>query len=295
MKLAIVGSPKTFESKSIQKYAKDFFDQCDCFSLYDLKFVVGEKPAVFWQDKEIIEYYDAFLLRGVSKNISLAYFLVQFAYNQGKCIIDEKYVTRSNLGSKLSTMGKVRQAGVPAPKTSVCLDAKKIKKEILSELGYPLIMKLAVGGRKGKEVYRVESEEQLNQLVKEKKENLGDFLFQEYILSDFDVRVLVVGGRAVGAMKRTSPRGDFRANIALGGKGTKFELTKKLANIAEKAAEAVDDEIAGVDVMFSKNKPSVIEVNRAPQFQEFVKVTGIEVGKIIAEYAYNKTKKHLKK
>lgn len=235
------------------------------------------------------------MLRGVSKNISLAYFLVQFAYNQGKCIIDEKYVTRSNLGSKLSTMAKVKEAKVPVPKTLVCLDAEKIKKEILSELEYPLIMKLAVGGRKGKEVYKIESEKQLNQLVEEKKENLGDFLFQEYIPSDFDVRVLVVGGRAVGAMKRTSPRGDFRANIAQGGKGTKFELTRELTDIAEKAAKAVDDEIAGVDIMFSKNKSFVIEVNRTPQFKEFVKVTGIEVGKIIAKYAYNKTKKHLKK
>ena len=290
-----MGSPERFESKSIQKYAKDYFDECDRFSLFDLKFKVGENVGVFWRDREVIGYYDAFLLRGVSPNTSLAYFLVQFAYYEGKCIIDEKYVTKSNLGSKLSTMGKVKRTGILVPKTFVCLDSERIKKEILPQLGYPLIMKLAIGGRKGREVYKVENEEQLNRLIQEKKETLNNFLFQKYIPADFDVRVLVIGGKAVGAMKRSSSEGDFRANIALGGKGSKFELTKEIADVAEKASKTLNDEISGVDIMFSKNKPFVIEVNRAPQFQEFVKVTGIEAGKIIAEYAFNKTKKHIEK
>ena len=54
-----------------------------------------------------------------------------------------------------------------------------------------------------------------------------------------DVRVIVVGGRAVAAMRRVSPNGDFRANIALGGLAQQVELDAIDRRVAEEAALAV--------------------------------------------------------
>lgn len=290
MKLAIIGSPETFESRSILKEARNYFQEIDRFRLSSLKFLVNDRPEVYFGDKEISSYYDVFLFRGVGRNITLAYLLAQIAYDQGRCIIDEKYVTKSNLGSKFSTLIKLKKANLPVPQTITAVDYKKIKDDLRDKIGYPFILKPSIGGSKGKDVYKIKSETELEKIYKQSKININNFLFQQYIPNNFDIRVIVIGFKAIGAMKRVARKGEFRSNIALGGSPQLFQLSSQLKEISQKAARAVSDEIAGVDIMFNKDQPYIIEVNRTPQFKGFVKATKIQVGKLIAEYAYKKAK-----
>ena len=53
-----------------------------------------------------------------------------------------------------------------------------------------------------------------------------DILLQEYINVDYDVRVIVVAGKVLGAMKRPKIKGDFRSNVSQGSEPENFELTK---------------------------------------------------------------------
>ena len=45
-----------------------------------------------------------------------------------------------------------------------------------------------------------------------KQDSKTDILIQEYIKTDFDVRVLVLGGKVIATMKRKVVEGDFRSN-----------------------------------------------------------------------------------
>ena len=51
-------------------------------------------------------------------------------------------------------------------------------------------------------------------------------ILQEYIEIDFDVRVMMVVGEIMGAMKRPLADGDFRSNVHQGSKPEKFPINR---------------------------------------------------------------------
>ena len=91
------------------------------------------------------------------------------------------------------------------------------------------------------------------------------------------VRVAVIGGHAVAAMKRIGAVGDFRPNIALGGVGTRYELNDAARRVAEDAARAVGADIAGVDILGADTDSLMVcEVNACPQFLGLESACGID-------------------
>jgi RimK family alpha-L-glutamate ligase len=86
-----------------------------------------------------------------------------------------------------------------------------------------------------------------------------------------DLRVYVVGGKVLGAMRRTAPEGDFRANITGGGTGSSFEVTPEIEYLAIETARILGLSIAGVDLLFGKTGFVVCEANSNPGFQGFEK------------------------
>ena len=97
----------------------------------------------------------------------------------------------------------------------------------------------------------------------------------------FDWRVLVVGGRAVAAMRRVSAH--WIHNVAQGARCEPAELTKPLAQLAEGAARALGLDYAGVDLMPSGTSDDiqVIEVNGVAAWQGLQRVTGFNIAAAI--------------
>lgn len=151
------------------------------------------------------------------------------------------------------------------------------------ELGLPMVIKEAYGSF-GEQVYLVNSIEEANELVD--KFGAKDFLMQEYIASSKgrDVRVNVVGGKAIVSMLRENEN-DFRSNISHGGTGKKFNPGKKFTDLAVKAAKAIGVDFAGVDVLFGPNgEPIICELNSNPQFGSTYKCTGVNLADAIADH-----------
>ena len=94
----------------------------------------------------------------------------------------------------------------------------------------------------------------------------------------------VVGGRAIAAMKRSAPVGEFRANVHRGASGEAVSLPDEYTNIAIRAAVALELEIAGVDLLQTNAGPVVLEVNPSPGFEELESVTGINIADAIIEF-----------
>ena len=99
-----------------------------------------------------------------------------------------------------------------------------------------------------------------------------------------DLRVLVIGGKVAGAMKRTAPEGDFRANITNGGTGAGYEITPEIDYIARETARVLGLTIGGIDLLFDSRGFRVCEANSNPGFSGFEKYCGIDVADIITEY-----------
>lgn len=100
----------------------------------------------------------------------------------------------------------------------------------------------------------------------------------------FDWRVMVIGGRAVAAMKRVSPH--WVRNVAQGARSVASPLLPGLAQLAEAAAAALDMDYAGVDLVpdpASPQRAQVIEVNGVAAWRGLQKVTPFDIGQAIVD------------
>lgn len=156
-------------------------------------------------------------------------------------------------------------------------------KKIGETLGYPVIVKESFGSM-GKGVYKADCEEELLAVMENVK--LKPHLFQEYLgaVKGVDVRVIVIGEKAVCAMERRNS-GDFRSNVAQGGSGVKIRLNPEFKEAAEKCAKILGLDYCGVDLLYGDNgEPVVCEVNSNAFFGGIEKATGFNVAKAYAEY-----------
>src|SRR5690606_38830919 len=88
----------------------------------------------------------------------------------------------------------------------------------------------------------------------------------------FDVRVMVLDGGILGAMKRRST-GDFRTNVARSAVGEPHELTDVEADLARRASAATGATFAGVDLLYDRaGRCYVLEVNAVPGWRAFARV-----------------------
>ena len=171
---------------------------------------------------------------------------------------------------KFRTYITLKDAGIKQPKTVLINHNEKIPESFdRLKTKYPVIIK-TIAGSLGVGVVKVENQGALvstAQIIDKLEPNLG-MLIQEFIETEYDVRVLVIGGKVHGAIKRPVLKKDFRSNVTLGSKPEKFELTDLEKEVCEKTSNAVNGLWVGVDLIVSedreKEEPYVIEVNSSP-------------------------------
>jgi len=85
----------------------------------------------------------------------------------------------------------------------------------------------------------------------------------------FDLRLVVAGGRVVGAVERHPEPGEWRTNVSVGASRHPTSPEPRARAIAIAAAEAVGANLVGVDLMpLPDGGYVVIELNGAADFQE---------------------------
>ncbi|MCD8306961.1 MAG: RimK family alpha-L-glutamate ligase [Clostridia bacterium] len=184
--------------------------------------------------------------------------------------------------------------GIQMPKTLpglLCYDPQEPVQEstlahIEQVLGYPVIIKASYGSL-GKDVRKADNRQELYALAEQYK--LVPHLFQECIqeCAGRDIRVIVIGGKAVAAMQRES-RTDFRSNIELGGKGSVYELDPDLSLLCGKVSGILGLDYCGIDVLPSSRGYLVCEVNSNAFFGGIEAVTGTNIARLYAEYIVRK-------
>ena len=185
---------------------------------------------------------------------------------------------------------KLGDYGLTQPKSILVNNPDTILDQIKeSDIKFPLIMK-TLRGSKGVGVLFVDSERGLDSIVQliNKQDEDADLLVQEYIKTDYDVRVLVLGGKVLAAMKRPVIEGDFRSNVSQGSKPEKIKLTELEIEESLKAAKAVNGLWTAVDFIPSKNRekepPFMLEVNSSPGTEGIEEATGLNIAKAVIDH-----------
>lgn len=191
---------------------------------------------------------------------------------------------------KMTTHIALANRGIPMPETVaglLCYSPEaEINAEFLDEverrLGYPLIVKESYGSL-GKGVYKADCRAQLESLSK--KLMCEPHLYQKFIAesSGRDLRVIVVGGKCVAAMRRVS-NGDFRSNLELGGSGSPADICGATRDLCVKTATALGLDYCGIDLLYGERGMLVCEVNSNAFFGGIERVTGVNVARAYAEH-----------
>ena len=194
------------------------------------------------------------------------------------------------VADKLHTLQILSAAGIPTPKTILGkfpVDVGLIERE----LGFPVVVKTLKGTR-GTGVVLCSDRAQFNDLASllDGAKPGTEFIFQRYVATSHgcDVRILVVNGKVVAAMKRQSADGGFKSNISLGGHASRFEPTKPMVDLAVGVAKTLHLDVAGVDILFDTTGYCVCEVNSSPGFQALEQACGLDVPTEIFKSMYEK-------
>ena len=209
------------------------------------------------------------------------------------CVINSRE-SISICTDKYRTALRLSDYGIRQPKTVLINDPEKSALALDKlDTQMPVIMK-TLRGSKGVGVLFIESEKALDSIVQLicKQDPDADLLLQEYIKTDYDVRVLVLGNKVLATMKRPVVEGDFRSNVSQGSKPEKIKLTELEIEESLKAAKAVNGLWTAVDFIPSKNRekepPFVIEVNSSPGTEGMEEASGQNISKEIIEFFADK-------
>jgi gamma-F420-2:alpha-L-glutamate ligase len=192
----------------------------------------------------------------------------------------------SRVSDKLLTSQLLVKENLPIPKTILVngdVDIELIEKEI----GFPCVVK-ATSGSKGKTVHLCHNKKDFAGLmsllasISLKK----TMIIQEFVDAQpgTDLRVWVIGGKTVVAMKRTGTEGDFRANISQGGTAELFEITDEVDYLARETARVLGLQIAGVDLLFDREGYKICEANSSPGFEGMDKYCGQDMAQRIIDF-----------
>ncbi len=192
-----------------------------------------------------------------------------------------------NCRNKVLTNILLEKENVLQPETEYYI---KNEQKIVSELDFPIVYKKK-SGTHGIDAEFLEDKKQVDELLKQKGKLSGVYL-QKYIENHgYDYRVIVVGKKVLGAMKKQSADNEWRTHVLHGGIAESFNPPKDMKKLALKIAKALDLQIAGIDIITGKdNKNYVLEVNSVPGMGIFYKACGIDLAYEILSYVKKVTK-----
>ncbi|MGH7629697.1 MAG: ATP-grasp domain-containing protein [Gemmatimonadales bacterium] len=175
---------------------------------------------------------------------------------------------------KFYTTSLLEQSGLPTPDTRVCESADEAF-ACFRELGDVVVKPLF--GSMGLGMVRVSDDETAWRVFRAIEAIRGVYYLQRTVdHGGRDVRVFVVGDRVIGAIERRAD--GWRTNVSRGGRAAPFDLPSIWAELAVRAAHAVDAEYAGVDLLPSRDgSVYVLEVNGIPGWRGLQEATGVDV------------------
>ncbi len=196
-------------------------------------------------------------------------------------------------GNKLFTHMLLQKHGVPTPFSTVAF-SEEAALEALDKKGYPMILKPTVGSW-GRMIALLKDRDSAEGIM-ESRERMYP-IYQVYYLEEFvqrpprDIRAIMIGDKVVAAIYRYSGNGQWKTNMALGGRAEECKVTKELEDICVKAKNAVQGQIVGVDLMESKKNGLVVhEVNNTTEYKNTVRVTGVDIPALMIDYALESRK-----
>ena len=262
--------------------------------------LVGESRIKQFDDYQKVDDYDVLFFRTTGKHWEEVDLIINSIKRDDVVVVDPLVRSgKPSMACKAWQMLALKEAGIEVPKTVYgslwyLYEQMKTEKMIATPFIFPVILK-GSGGDRGTRVFKADNLEEMEKLVRDLRKSETEegrrYMLQEFIPNNGDYRVLVLGEKVLGVMKRSSQSvAEFKNNYSAGGKVEVADLPEEIKQLAVKAAKVCGLAVAGVDVAFRDNdlkKPIIWEVNKGPQFKGFMQATGIDVPAEIIKFLVN--------
>ena len=215
--------------------------------------------------------YDGLFIRATTAIDHHTYRFARKAEAEGLVVIDDP-VSILRCTNKVYLADLLKNNRVPTPKTLILSkDQKDAVEQVISELGFPAVIKIPDGAF-SRGVTKAEDEKSLREGLKELFKQSALVLAQEYMYTDYDWRIGVLGGRAIYACKYMMVKGHWQicqhkeSSSDSGGFETMptYEVPRNVIQAALNSTRLIGNGLYGVDIKQSGNRVAVIEVNDNP-------------------------------
>lgn len=216
----------------------------------------------------IMEDLDAFFSYNAGKQTQYQVYLYQ-ALNDAIPVLNN-YDSFALTEDKFRTAHKLRRHGIVTADYRLCnRDEIHTLKNTVREWEGRVVYK-PTDGWGGVGIVKIENAPALDMLLPFLNQtNIKHFYLERFINYDnTDYRIDIVDGEYIGCYGRRAPKDDWKTNITSGGSVITREPDDAVIELAIKAAKATGLEIAGVDLLFDKDREEyvVLEVNGIPAF-----------------------------
>ena len=188
------------------------------------------------------------------------------------------YEVSLNCGDKILTAVALQDHRVAQPDLRIAFTIDSAL-EAIEELGYPVVLKPAVGSW-GRLLSKVNDRDAAEAIL-EHKTVLGSyhhsiFFIQKYVdKKGRDIRAFVVGDDCIAAIYRSSMH--WITNTARGAIASRCPVTPELGELCLQAANAVGGGVLAVDLFESNDGYLVNEVNYTMEFRNSIETTGVNI------------------
>lgn len=196
--------------------------------------------------------------------------------------------TATSCGNKLFAHMELQKAGIKTPR-AISAFSEESAIAGLGDLGYPAVIKPTIGSW-GRLVALVRDKDAAKAVVEDRMHMFP--LYQIYYVEEFvnrpprDIRAIVIGDKVVAAIYRYSMNGEWKTNMALGGRAEICPITNEMEDICIRATNAVAGNIVGVDLMESKEHGLVVhEINNTTEFRNTVSTTGVDIAGLMIDFS----------
>jgi len=198
---------------------------------------------------------DADLIRKASKIYYPTTFYAELFDAMGKKTFPS-YHTYKCVQDKIKQTALFDLLEIPHPRTRVFY-GKRQKSKICDHFELPFIAKIPRGSAMGRGVFLIRNPDDLHAYC-----SLTTAAYiQEYLPSDRDVRVVVIGSQVAHAYWRIAPAGEFRSNVALGATISLDTVPQSILDLALHTARRCCWDDVGIDIVEHRGNLYVLEAN----------------------------------
>jgi ribosomal protein S6--L-glutamate ligase len=279
MRLALLSSGDGWHVRDLQRAAAELGHAALAVDFRRLAAGVSAPPAA-------LAGHDAVIVRtmppGSLEQVVFRMDLLHRAGAAGVAVLNPPRALEACVDKYLAT-AYLESAGLRVPPTIACQDADTAL-EAFAVLGGDVVVK-PLFGSEGRGMVRV-SDPELAWRTFRTLERTGAVLYlQKFIRHPgWDLRVFVLGERVLTAMRRRS-NGDWRTNVAQGGRAEVVRIGPEEERLALRATRALGAHVAGVDLLPGPDGEwYVLEVNAVPGWRALAPVTGVDVAGAIVSF-----------